>query len=179
MKVAGVVFVVSLALAAPAAQVATGASQRPQEEVITMRVGVFDSRAVAVAYARSDVFRRGLNAMKAEHEEAKETGDTARVAELEAKGQAMQDLLHRQGFSTWPVDDILEQVEGRIPAIAERAGVDVIVSKWTIVYERPGVEFVDVTDLMVEPFEPDEETLKIIEELKKQAPVSLEELEKH
>jgi hypothetical protein len=91
----------------------------------------------------------------------------------------MQDLLHRQGFSTWPVDDILEQVEGRIPAIAERAEVDVIVSKWTIVYERPGVEFVDVTDLMVEPFEPDEETLKIIEELKKQAPVSLEELEKH
>lgn len=179
MRVAGVVFVMSLALAAAATQVATGASQQPRQEAAAMRVGAFDSRAVAVAYARSEAFRRGLTAMRAEYDAAKETGDAARVAELDAEGTAMQDLLHRQAFSTWPVDDILEQIENQIPGIAERAGVDLIVSKWTIVYQRPGIEFVDLTDLMVVPFEPDEETLKIIEELKKQAPVPLEEFTKH
>ena len=179
MRAAGVVFVMSLALAAAATQVATGASQPAREEAAAIRVGAFDSRAVAVAYARSEVFRRGITAMRAEYDAAKEQGDAARVAELDAEGTAMQDLLHRQGFSTWPVDDILEQIETQIPGIAERAGVDLIVSKWTIVYERPGIELIDLTDLMVVPFEPDEETLKIIEELKKTAPVSLQALRKH
>ena len=77
------------------------------------------------------------------------------------------------------MDNILEQIEDQIPEIADRAGVDLVVSKWTIVYERPGLEFLDVTDLIVAPFDPDEETLKILGELRKQDPVPLQGLEKH
>jgi len=47
------------------------------------------------------------------------------------------------------------------------------------VYQQSGVEFIDVTDLMVKPFNPDEETLKIIKDLQKKDPVPLEELKNH
>ena len=116
---------------------------------------------------------------EAEHGKAKAAGDEKRVKELEAEGKAQQELLHKQGFSTWPVDNILDQIKGEIPEIAKQAGVDVIISKWDIVYQGSGVEFIDVTDLMVKQFNPDEETLKVLKELQKHAPVSLEEIKEH
>jgi len=172
----------------------TVGAEQPEEKTpgSKVRVGTFDSRALAVAYYRSDAFRRHMEGLKAEYEKAKAAGDEKRVKELEAESSsptwpdsgwppspAQQELIHKQGFSTWPVDNILEQIKGKIPEIAKQAGVDVIVSKWDIVYQRSGVEFIDVTDLMVKPFDPNEQTLKIVKELKKQYPVPLEELKKH
>ncbi len=142
-------------------------------------VGTFDSRAVAVAYVRSDGFRRQLTEMKAELKKAKAAGNDKRVKELEAEGPAMQALFHKQSFGTWPVDDILEKINDKLPDVAAEAKVDLIVSKWHVVYQRPAIEFVDVTDLLVKQFAPDAETLKVIESLRKQKPVSLEELSKH
>jgi hypothetical protein len=142
-------------------------------------VGTFDSRVLALAYYRSEASIRQLGEMKAEYEKAKAAGDEKRAKELEAEGPAQQELMHKQVFSTWPVDNILKMVEGNIPEIAKQANVDVIVSKWDIVFQQSGIEFIDLTDLMVQPFNPDEETLKIIEEAKKQDPVALEELENH
>jgi hypothetical protein len=69
-----------------------------------IHVGTFDSRALAIAYYRSEAFSRQINEMKAEHEEAKAAGDEGRVRELEVKGSAQQELMHKQGFSTWRVD---------------------------------------------------------------------------
>ena len=37
----------------------------------------------------------------------------------------------------------------------------------------------DVTDLIIEPFEPDEKTKRVIRELCDKPPVPLEEIEKH
>ena len=74
------------------------------------RVGIYDSRAVAVAFAGSAAFNRWLSNLKAEHEKAKASGDQKRVAELEAEGAARQRLLHMQGFSTAPVTNILDQI---------------------------------------------------------------------
>ena len=144
-----------------------------------LRVGTFDSRAVAAAYVRSDIFKRRFESLMAEYKKAKAADDQKRVQELEAQGKAGQDLLHKQGFGTWPVDDILEHIQAEIPKIAEQAGVQVIVSKWHIVYQQPGTEFVDVTDLVVKPFNPDEKALKTIQELRKHKPVPLDEIEKH
>jgi hypothetical protein len=141
-----------------------------------LRVGTFDSRALAMAYYRSVEFMQYMQELRAEHEKAKAAGDEKRVKELEVKGPAQQELIHKQGFSTWPVDNILEKIKGKIPEIAEQAEVDVIVCKWDIIYQRSGIEFIDVTDLMVKPFNPDEATLKIIKEIQMQYPVPLEEL---
>jgi hypothetical protein len=117
--------------------------------------------------------------LRAEYEKAKAAEDEERIKELEVEGPAQQELMHKQGFGTWPVDNILEKIKGKIPEIARQADVDVIVSKWNIVYQGSGVELVDVTDLMVQPFDPDEETLKIVKDIQTMDPVPLEELKDH
>jgi hypothetical protein len=169
-------------------------AQQSQEKAFgsKVRVGTFDSRALAMAYYRSDAFRRHMEGLRAEYEKAKEAGDEKRVKELEVESSsptwpdsgwppspAQQELIHKQGFSTWPVDNILEKIKGKIPEISKQADVEVIVSKWDVVYQRSDIEFVDVTDLMVKPFNPDEATLKIIKGIQKQDPVPLEELKNH
>ena len=72
----------------------------------------------------------------------------------------------------------MERIKGKIPEIAKQANVEVIISKWNIVYQRSGVEFVDVTAFIVKPFNPDEETLKTVKDIQKKDPVSLEDLKK-
>ncbi len=180
MKRFRMLFVLIDVLAALAVYTTVGAQQ--QEGKIsgsTVRIGTFDSRALAMAYYRSEAFNRQMKDLRAEYEKAKAAGDEKRVKELEAAGPAQQELAHKQGFSTWPVDNILEKIKGKIPEIAKRADVDVIISRWNIVYRRTGVEFINITDLIVKPFDPNEQTLKILKELQKQDPVPLEELEKH
>jgi hypothetical protein len=143
-----------------------------------MRVGTFDSRAIAAAYAASDFNNAYVKRLKQEHDKAKAAGDKAKLAELEAEANAQQERLHQQGFGTASVADILEHVKDKLPAIAKEAGVDAIASKWDIAYRAPAAEFVDVTPLMVKPFQPNERTLRIIEDLGKRAPVPAKELKK-
>ncbi|MBN1854068.1 MAG: hypothetical protein JW829_15175 [Pirellulales bacterium] len=159
----------------------TVAAQQSKEKTsgAKVHVAIFDSRALAIAYYRSEPFKRQINEMKAECEKAKAQGDEKRVKELETEGPALQELAHKQGFSTWPVDNILENIKEKIPEIAKEANVDIIISKWAITYQRSEIEFVDVTDLMVKLFNPDEETLKIVKEIHKHDPIPLEEIEGH
>jgi len=139
-------------------------------------LGVFDSRAVAIAWAHTDEFRTYMDGLFRELAEAKAAGDAARVAELEAFGPALQRTLHEQGFSTGPVDDILEHVRDRLPDIAAQAGVDAIVSKWDLVWRAPSAETVDVTDVLCGAFEPDEETWESIHAIVATEPVPLDQL---
>ena len=176
-----VMFALAFVLAGLTGYTTVGAEQTEEEASGSkVLVGTFDSRAVAIAYYNTETHASYIKGLKAEHEKAKAAGDEERVKELTAEGEASQELAHKQGFSTWPVDNILEKIKGKIPEIAEQAGVDVIVSKWNMVYQRPGVELIDVTDLMVKPFNPDEEEiLQLLNELKKHDPVPLEELKEH
>ena len=141
-----------------------------------VRVGTFDSRALAMAYFATEAFNRQLSGLRAEHEEAKAAEDEKRVKESFAELRALGELMHKQGFSTWPVDNILETIKEKIPVIAKQGNVDVIICKWDIVYHGSEVEFVDVTDLMVQPFNPDKETLKTIKDVQKHDPVPLDEI---
>ena len=150
-----------------------------EAEKAELRVGTFDSRAVAVAFIRSGMFEQEFKQMMEEHKKAKAAGDDETVKKLEAQGKAGQERAHRQGFGTAPVDEILQRIKDKLPGIAKKSSVDVIVSKWAVTYSTPGARFVDVTDLIVEPFEPDEKTKRVIRELCDTPPVPLEEIEKH
>ena len=57
-----------------------------------VRVGIYDNRAIAIAYAASS-FDPVSGKMK-EYEAAKQAGDKKRVKELESWGKAHQRLLH-------------------------------------------------------------------------------------
>jgi len=140
-------------------------------------VGTFDSRIIAVAYYNTEAHKSYIQSLKAEHAEAEASGDKERAKELEAIGEASQELAQNQAFSTWPVDNILETIDGKIPEIAKQAKVDLIVSKWHIVYQQSGLEIIDVTDNLVKLFNPDEQMLEMLEQMKKQDPIPLDELE--
>ena len=143
-----------------------------------IRVGTFDSRAVAVAYIRSELFGQSLKETTKELQDAKSAGNQAKVKQLESELKATQERAHLQGFGTASVANILEQIKDQLPAIAKEAGVDVLISKWDVAYQASSTELVDVTDQMIKPFKPNEKTLQIIQDLKKHEPVSLEELKK-
>jgi len=143
-----------------------------------LRVGTFDSRALPIAYANSELFRRELDKLMEEHKKAKAAGDTEKVKKLEAQGKAGQVRFHEQGFGTRRVDDILERIKDKLPAIAREAGVDLIVSKWDVVYQDPAVEVVDVTELVVKPFNPSQRARGWIKDLQKVAPIPLEDARK-
>ena len=142
-----------------------------------LRVGIFDSRAVAAAWYRSKAHMKLVSEAKAEYKKAKAAGDTKRAAELEKEGEEGQEAAHRQGFGNEPIDNVLERIEKDLPKIAESAEVDILVSKWEIAYQDKSAKFVDVTWDMVNLFDPDEATVELTKELIEMEPVPLDQLD--
>ncbi len=134
-------------------------------------IGTFDSRCVAAAYYRSADFLDKIAEMKAEHTAAEEAGDTELAAALAAEGEEQQHLAHLQVFSAGDIEEIIWLIWNELPAVAEEAGVDVIVSIWDIVHRDDNVRFVDVTNEMVSFFDPSDETLELVDEMKGIPPV--------
>jgi phage host-nuclease inhibitor protein Gam len=168
------VLCVLLALAVPA----SAAEPAPKPEKTALRVGVFDSRALALVHGRSKENLAEINKLFEEHKRLKAAGDEQKMKQLEAEGKALQQRMHEQVFSTGRVDDILKKIEDRLPEIAKEAGVDLIVSKWDLAYRAPGAEVVDVTEALVKLYQPDEKTRKILADMARKPPIPLEELKK-
>jgi hypothetical protein len=137
-----------------------------------VRIGKYDPRAVAVAWAASKPHAKIMAAKMEEMKKAKAEGDQAKVKSLEAWGKRHQAKLHSQGFSGADVSDIMATVKEQLPDVAKRAGVNVVVGK--LDFAGQGVEVVDVTDEVVKVFEPSERTLKMIEDLRKKPVVDEE-----
>lgn len=165
---------VCLVAAALAALVAPATADKATKAAV--KIGVYDSRGVAIAYARSPEFRERMGKLRADYEQAKAKGDSAQVKKLGQEGPWTQVRLHQRGFSTAGAGDLLAKVAGGLPGIAREAGVVLIVSKWEMPYQDASVEIVDVTLPIARLFTPDEQTLKIIGEMKDQKPVPFDEI---
>jgi len=153
-----------------------GMNQRPgQDENPShpIRIGIYDNRAVAIAYAASEF--NPVSSKVKELEIAKTEGDAEKIAELETWGRTHQRHLHRQGFGRVPVGDLLEPVKHRLPALAQELGVDAIVFDCN--FAAPGVETVDVTLDLVTLYQPSERTMKWIAESLKTDPIDLDTIE--
>ena len=144
------------------------------------RIGIYDSRSVAIASAGSPYFKKQFEDLKAKHEKAKAAGDEQEVRKLEAQGQAWQKQMHRQGFSTAPVDDILAHIADSLPKIRESNNVSVLVSKWdkAELAKHPGAEQVDVTMQLVDALQPGDQQRKFAIEAQKHPPIPLEQADK-
>lgn len=84
----------------------------------------------------------------------------------------MQSRRNLQGFSSAPIEDILDMVRDRLPRVAQQAKVAMIARAAD--YHDASVELVDITDDLVRLFDPDAHTLKVVAELRKQEPVAIE-----
>jgi hypothetical protein len=144
------------------------------------RIGVYDSRSVAIAFAGSTHLKRELEELSAKHKKAKDAGDEKEVSRLQVEGQAWQAKLHQQGFSTAPVEDILVHISGDLPKIKSAAGVTAIISKWDTaeLKKHPGAEKVDVTTALIEAITPDDRARKNALEIQQKAPVPREQIDR-
>ena len=146
-----------------------------QETTQKVRIGTFDSRCVAIAYGRTD-FLKNISDLRKELEKAKSEGNEERVKELEKMGPNLQFIMHQQGFSTGSVINIMEKIKDKIPAIAEKNNVKLVLSKWELFYHDESLEIVDITDQIVNLFNLDEQSRNIVESIKKMEPVPIEQI---
>jgi hypothetical protein len=155
----------------------TAVPSAAQENTRTkVRIGIFDSRAVALAYRNSDAHRESMKEMHEELARAKKTNDGEKVKQLMALGPSRQHLAHQQVFSNGSIVDIVPQFQGELPKIAAKNNVLLIVSKWELPYLGKDVETVDVTAEIVALFRPNEQTRKWLDGLKDQPPLPLQDL---
>jgi len=179
-----VILNIALALIAQAGYTETQGAKEDADNPVT-RIGIYDSRAIAVAFVGSEVYKvtagKKLADMMAEYKKAEAEGDKTRVEELKAWGQAQQALLHKQGFSTAPVDDILGHINDQLPRIKGEADVEMLVSKWDTetLARHKSAKQVDVTMLLVEAFKPSEKQKKSATGIQKHDPVPLEKMKGH
>jgi hypothetical protein len=140
-----------------------------------LRIGTYDARAVAVAYAASEMFQKQMREKRQELKDAEGKGDAKRTKKLKAWGESQQWLLHMQGFAGAPVESILVNLKEPLAVAAKAAGVQVVARQADFTDDR--VEIVDVTDQVVKLFHPSEKTLKTIRELRQRPAMDMADLE--
>jgi phosphoribosyl-AMP cyclohydrolase len=153
-----------------------GATVSAQSQPSRMRLGVYDSRAVAVAYANSEEFQESLKATRADYQKAKTDKDQKRMKELEGRMKLQQRRMHEQGFSTGSVAGIMARIKDRLPGVADKARVRAVVSKWELNYQSPDAETVDVTDDLVALFHVSDKGKEWIKGVRSKPPLPLEEI---
>lgn len=147
------------------------------------RIGTYDSRSVAVAYAGSKKFEESLKTVMEAHKKAKAEGDQARVDEYSKRGAEMQKQMHAMGFGTAPVTGILDQYRDELKALKAKHHLDALISKWDekSLGKYPDAEKIDVTEDLILVLGPNERQKKYALELRDKKPVTeaqLKELEK-
>jgi len=147
-----------------------------QKKSEVIKIGTYDSRIVTFAWSRSDYFKQYLTRISQQSDSAKKANDSARVKELSVQSMMFQHLLHQMVFSNGSIGFIISPVKDKLHEIAEKEGVSMILSKWELTYVGPTVGIVDVTNAVVQLFNPRENIDKMGEEIRKQPPVPLEEL---
>jgi Skp family chaperone for outer membrane proteins len=148
-------------------------SQQNEEKI---RIGTFDSRCIAIAYGRSDDFKKEMDSIKTELFKAKEEGNDELIKKIEHIGPRRQVLLHQQGFSNGSIINILNKMKDEFPKIAAENNVQMIMSKWEVMFADESIELIDITDQLIEYFNPNEKTRNIIEQVKLMDPVPIEEI---
>ncbi len=141
-------------------------------------IGVFDSRAIALAYGRSsrpDCMLAKVKAVHEQHAAAEQNQDTALMESLEQEAGALQEEIHNQVFGGAPIPDILGMLDQtEVQKIAHSSGVVCIVTD--PLFLDPGLSTVDVSLQLCELFEPDAQTVQMIQDLMATDPVPLSEL---
>jgi hypothetical protein len=145
------------------------------------RIGIYDSRSIAVAYVNTEWFKAETAALRKVLEDARAAGDAGLVSACERAFEQRQKEAHRQAFSTAPVDDILMHIRARIPAVLAEADAQILVSKWdeAELAKYPDAERVDVTEALMAELKPTENQLKHARAIRDAEPVPLDYFDEH
>jgi hypothetical protein len=139
-----------------------------------LRVGVYKSWVVALAYARSKTGLERINSVCQKAKKAEADGDKETYEKLSFEIKELRKLGHLQVFGDEPIDEYIEEITPALKEIAKEQNLDLITAK--IFYDSEKIEQVDITDLLVKQFEPDETTMKMIEGMKNYKPLKRDKL---
>jgi hypothetical protein len=142
----------------------------------TTRIGIYDSRAIAIAFGNSSEGMEFVRNLRHQMSEAKAAKNDSLIGSLENTGNMYQVLNHLRAFSSASVSEILSKHTAGIELVAKEARVQVIVSKFELIYSDAEIDTVDVTLPLVRLFKPREEALKWIYELPKHKPLPMLEV---
>lgn len=149
------------------------AQQKPGK----IKIGIYDSRAVIFAYSRSRMFRDYMKNFSLRSDSAEKANDTVKIRELSIHAMSFQHLLHQQIFCTGTVMAVVGKVADKLPGLAKKNGVLIIMSKFEIPYKDEEVELIDLTSQVVTLFNPMENIDKMLAEISKAEPVALDDLD--
>ena len=126
------------------------------------RVGVYDSRAIALAYWTGERIDEHITPLC--QGIANASGDEQREKELRRKLLAHRWLRAKQTLCAAPVDDVLEHIKKELPNLKRLARIQAIISKWDkkALSRHKTTELVDITLLLVAEFGPPKERLQDI-----------------
>ena len=135
---------------------------RPAEDRVNsaIQVGVYDSRSVAIAFIRSDVYKKTdglmLKQWMDEYKTAKSENNKQKMEDLKSKAESLQEKNHQQGFGTASVDDILIHIPEQISVIKQQNKVQLLISKWDSesLEKYKTAKKIDVTSSLIEAFGP-------------------------
>ena len=136
-----------------------------------IRIGVYDSRMIAIANFQSEEFQKEMKDLRNEFNKAKEKKDTAMTKKLEEKGQLIQKILHDKGFGRGSVVEIIEKYPDVLKELATKEKLTAIVSKWELNYSSKDVQLVDITVKLMSALKYPEKVIKMYDEAKKNPPI--------
>jgi hypothetical protein len=146
-----------------------------QEKPGGVRIGIYDSRIAVFAWSRSDYFREFLAKFGEQSDSAQKAHDTARIKELSASAMSHQHLLHLTVFSNGSAGFVMKLINDKLPELAKTSGVSIIVCKWELNYHDPSFEIVDLTNEVVQLFQPKEDISKMGKDIMKEKPIPIDE----
>jgi hypothetical protein len=143
-----------------------------------LRVGVYDSRGIVMAYVHSAYNDNFMQKASQQKKEAEAAGDLEKARQLDEQMDRYGLRRHQQIFSTAPVHGLMEPIKDQLPALARQAGVDVIVSQWDVDYLAVDGEVVDVTLEIAKLFNPEPGVDASIKQLMQTKTLTEEEVER-
>ena len=124
---------------------------RAQSDVARkLTVGIFNRTYLVQAYYRSEAWKAKVLELITARNDAATTSNLAKVDQIDKELANLQTLAQRQLTGDAPLTNIMDVLKDKWPAIAQEAGVDVIVAQ--PIYAAPGAALVDVTAAMVRHF---------------------------
>jgi len=147
-----------------------------QKESKAIKIGIYDSRIVVMAYSRSDLFKEYLEVSRVKNDSALKANDTEKITELAIQGMSYQHLLHQMVFGTGTITPVISLVKDQVLKVAQKAGVVLVISKFELTYQDPSLEIVDLTSEISQLFKPEGDFVNIATEIEKVTPVPLPDL---
>jgi hypothetical protein len=151
----------------------SSAQSRQTAGIEPVRIGIYNSRAVALAFARSEEGQKYVADLHARYQAAVAEGNEAEAQSLREQGEAHQVRLHLQVFGNAPADDAIARIQSDLPNVAQAEHVIAIVP--AAQFHDPSIEIVDVTEALVLLFSPTPETLRLARQSREVKPIPIEQ----